>query len=157
MEKQNIIQNITSKYIIQNILSFIGDNYFFYKLFVYSKSCQIKFEIKFEDYQNIYFIKKINWNTYLSNPDDFEDTNQNVFNKDKLKNRFEKKFFKISKIAKKEISNNLQKYKLNKNNKQKEFNSKSYIYNNNQSLKKIICEKCKAVAKYKNNKLYCFI
>lgn len=45
------MENINSKYILQQICSFINDENFILKLFAYSKSYQAKFNIKLINYQ----------------------------------------------------------------------------------------------------------
>ena len=59
------LNNIHSKYIIQDIFSYIEDANFFYKLIKYSKSIQNTFNISLLNYEEIYSNKRINYEDYL--------------------------------------------------------------------------------------------
>ena len=60
------MNNISSKYIIQLIPSYIIDDNIIYKLFRYSKALQDKFNIYKNEYQVKYFEKRIDFKKYLS-------------------------------------------------------------------------------------------
>ena len=60
------MNNISSKYIIQLIASYIIDDNIIYKLFRYSKALQDKFNIYKNEYQVKYFEKRIDFKKYLS-------------------------------------------------------------------------------------------
>lgn len=65
MEDLNLLEKVSSKYIISNISSYIEDEYFLYKLFLYSKSLQKKMNIEIINYKKIYNCKKIDYEKYL--------------------------------------------------------------------------------------------
>ena len=54
------MENIKSKYVAQQICSFINDDNFLLKLFAYSKSYQAKFNINLINYQKKYILTKCN-------------------------------------------------------------------------------------------------
>ena len=53
----NILEKISSKYILKTIFNYIQDDMLKYKLFIHSKSFQEKLGIQKYDYQEIYFNK----------------------------------------------------------------------------------------------------
>ena len=67
MEKKSILEKIKSKYILENIFDYVKDENFKFKLFVYSKRFQKKFDLKLLDYKNIYLKNRINLFEFLSN------------------------------------------------------------------------------------------
>ena len=54
------MENIKSKYVAQQICSFINYDNFLLKLFAYSKSYQAKFNINLINYQKKYILTKCN-------------------------------------------------------------------------------------------------
>ena len=66
MEKESILEKIKSKYNLENIFDYIKDENFKFKLFVYSKKLQKKFDLKLLDYKNIYLKNRINLFEFLS-------------------------------------------------------------------------------------------
>ena len=66
MEDESLINNINSKHILNNIFNYIEDKNFKDKLFLYSKKCQNKFDIKLIGLKENY-LKKIEFdlNKYL--------------------------------------------------------------------------------------------
>ena len=65
MEKKSLFIMIKSKYTIKNILSFIEDYQFVFKLVLYSKLSQKKMDISLLDYKEQYIKNRINWESYL--------------------------------------------------------------------------------------------
>ena len=65
MEKESILEKIKSKYILENIFDYVKDENFKFKLFVYSKKLQKKFDLKLLDYKNIYLKNRINLFEFL--------------------------------------------------------------------------------------------
>ena len=92
MEDLNLLEKISSKYIKSYIISYIEDEYFLYKFFLYSKLFQKKMKIQLLDYKKIYNSKKIDYEKYL---DIYFDTNElkNLFSKYEI-NEYE--FYKFA-------------------------------------------------------------
>ena len=65
MEQNSILEKIKSSYNFKNILFYIKDQKFFFKLFKYSKSLQKKASIELFDYQKDYYNKRIEWEKYV--------------------------------------------------------------------------------------------
>lgn len=78
MDNKSILQKIKSKYILEIIGSFISIENYIFKLIIYSKGIQEKFEIGLINYQEIFFSKRIKWENYISTLSTYS------FNKDKL-------------------------------------------------------------------------
>ena len=82
MEKRNILEKITSKYIIQNIFNYISNDLIQYKLFIHSKKFKEFLNIKLFDYQDKYFNKiKINFKDYCKVSNDISNKQYNLKNK----------------------------------------------------------------------------
>jgi len=64
MEKKKLISNLQSKYILNYIFSYIKDNIYKEKLFLYSKKLQLKFDIKLYGLKEKY-LKKIDFDKFL--------------------------------------------------------------------------------------------
>ena len=115
IENKSILEKINSKYIINNLLSFILDKTFFLKLFLYSKSLQNKVNIHLYDYIEQYSNKRIKWEDYLY------PMNYDIFTKDYLKNSLEKKLLeynlKDEKIIQKIVINYFRNKKINNDKK----------------------------------------
>ena len=78
MNKESLLNKLSSKYLIDIITSYIDDENFLYKLFIYSKFFQKKLNIESLDYKNKYFTTVL-------------ESNKNIFfdQKDKTKENFE--------------------------------------------------------------------
>ena len=94
MDKESLFDKIKSKYIFQNLLSYINDKEIFLKLFIYSKSLQEKTNIILFDYQEEYFNKRIKWEDFLYFKRDFY--SDYSFHKDGLKNNLRKKMMEFN-------------------------------------------------------------
>ena len=87
---ESLFTKIKSKYIINNICSYIKDENILRKLFFYSKSLQEKININLFDYQKNYANKRMKWEDYLY----YYYTSYKDFNKDILKNKLKKRLRK---------------------------------------------------------------
>ena len=87
MEKKSILEKIKSKYNLENIFDYVKDENFKFKLFVYSKKLQKKFDLKLLDYKNIYLKNRINLFEFLSDYNKKEGYPKN-FDKKELTNKF---------------------------------------------------------------------
>ena len=87
MEKESILEKIKSKYILENIFDYVKDENFKFKLFVYSKKLQKKFDLKLLDYKNIYLKNRINLFEFLSDYNKKEGYPKN-YDKKELTNKF---------------------------------------------------------------------
>ena len=87
MEKESILEKIKSKYNLENIFDYIKDENFKFKLFVYSKRFQKKFDLKLLDYKNIYLKNRINLFEFLSGYNKKEGYPKN-YDKKELTNKF---------------------------------------------------------------------
>ena len=67
------LENIISKYIIENIFSFINEPNYIYKLINYSKRFQKKLNINLLNYKEIYFNERVNYDEYNYYKDRFHD------------------------------------------------------------------------------------
>ena len=56
MEEKSILEKIQSQYILSNVLSFIKDDIYLYRLLTYSKSLQKKFNFE-QDSINYHLLK----------------------------------------------------------------------------------------------------
>ena len=95
MENKYLLENIKSKYIFGIISSYIKDKNALYKLFVYSKLFQKKFDIEmfyFEKYLN----EVIEWEKYLCYTNEWDEIKE--FNKDKLRKEMEKSLLEYNNI-----------------------------------------------------------
>lgn len=101
MEKESILEKIKSKYNLENIFDYVKDENFKFKLFVYSKKLQKKFDLKLLDYKNIYLKHRINLFDFLSDYNKKEEGYPKNYDKKGLTNKF---------------SSTLNKLKLNKQN-----------------------------------------
>ena len=59
--KKNLLEKISSKYIIEVINTYIKDENYIYKLIKYNKFIQKKLNIKLIDYKEKYYNKNIKW------------------------------------------------------------------------------------------------
>ena len=87
MEKESILEKIKSKYNLENIFDYVKDENFKFKLFVYSKRFQKKFDLKLLDYKNIYLKNRINLFEFLSDYNKKEGYPKN-YDKKELTNKF---------------------------------------------------------------------
>ena len=73
MEKKSFLEKISSKYIIQNIFSYIKDNQFLLKLILYSRLSQNKMNIKvtLKDLKENYLNNRIKWKNYFFYPKEY--------------------------------------------------------------------------------------
>ena len=83
--KKNLLEKISSKYIIDIINTYIKDENYIYKLIKYNKLIQKKLNIKLIDYKEKYYNKNIKWENWLNlNKEEFEKIklyyNENDFN-----------------------------------------------------------------------------
>ena len=101
MNKEQILEKISSNYIFQNIFDFIPNKVFKYKLFVHSKFFQEKLNIKLIDYRQVYVNQfgLPDINNYFSsyNYSDYEEYDKNYLN-DKLKKDLLNKNTNINKL-----------------------------------------------------------
>ena len=82
MEKRNILEKITSKYIIQNIFNYISNDLIKYKLFIHSIKFKECLNIQLFDYQDKYFNKiKFNFKDYCKVSNDISNKQYNLKNK----------------------------------------------------------------------------
>ena len=96
MQKEKLINNIKSKYMLNYILSYIKDQIFKEKLFLYSKKLQLKFDINLIALKENY-LKKIHFDKFLY-------IEPYLFEKDALTIKYNN-FLKESKINKEKIEN----------------------------------------------------
>ena len=82
MEDKSLLEKIKSKYIIQNIVSFINDDKILLNLFLYSKSSQEKYYINILKYKEAFYHNRIKFDDYLSF---YKHPDKNEFNKKNLK------------------------------------------------------------------------
>ena len=99
MEKESLLDKISSKYLIKHISSYIKDTNFIYKLFINSKYFQSKINLSLIDYKEKYFEKRIYYKKYLINlRKDYFNENKDLLNnklqKDLLKYKLDEKTFK---------------------------------------------------------------
>ena len=66
MDENITMKKISSKYIIQIILSYIKDKNWIYNLFIYSKYYQKELNFQKIDYKELYYEKRIHYEDYLS-------------------------------------------------------------------------------------------
>ena len=86
MIKGNILNNISSKFILSSVFNFINDKNFKNKLFVYSKLFQKKLNLNFNEYKDKYISQiGLDYDNYLS-----LDYNVRKFDKDILKKVLQK-------------------------------------------------------------------
>ena len=85
MEDKSLLEKIKSKYIIQNIVSFINDDKILLKLLLHSKSSQEKYSINILKYKETFFHKRIKFENYLKF---YEHSDKSEFNKKELKKDF---------------------------------------------------------------------
>ena len=102
MEKKSILEKIKSKYNLENIFDYVKDENFKFKLFVYSKKLQKKFDLKLLDYKNIYLKNRINLFEFLSDYNKKEGYPKN-FDKKELTNKFNSTLNKL-KLKKENIT-----------------------------------------------------
>ena len=96
MEKKDIIKDIKSIYILDNIFNYIKDDNFKDKLFIYSKQYQKKLNINFFNLKKKY-LKNIGLNLFQ-----YLYISPESFKKDFLKNKYDE-FFKQKKLDKNKI------------------------------------------------------
>ena len=66
ISKKSLLGEISSKYIIENINSYIKDDNCIYKLIKYNKSLQKKLNILLVDYKERYYNKNIKWEKWIN-------------------------------------------------------------------------------------------
>ena len=103
MEKEEFINNINSKHILNNIFNYIEDKNFKDKLFLYSKKSQIKYDIKLIGLKENY-LKKIKFDL-----DKYLYTEPKLFTKDCLVKEYNK-FLLENKLNKERFENIIIKY-----------------------------------------------
>ena len=116
MNKLSLLEEIKSKYAINNISSYIKKENYLLKLVNYYKKGQKKLGINLDNYKIIYYSKLINWKKYLSF--DINNLYNFDYNKHELKDEFFKDMseYKIDKkIYKKSICTFFKNYKNNEN------------------------------------------
>ena len=64
--KKSLLNEISSKYLIEIIISYVKDENFIYKFLKYNKSLQKKFNILLTDYKERYYNKNIKWEEWIN-------------------------------------------------------------------------------------------
>ena len=115
MYNNSLLEKIKSKYIIQNIDSYIEDNNCLYLLIIYSKSLQNKLGINLENYKERYrlnsIFKQIKWKNYLKDTINIEKVGvKKAHVKTKIMKEEYQKFLLKNKISEIDFKNNAIKY-----------------------------------------------
>ena len=99
MEKNNLIEKINSKYIIENIFDFIKIKNFILKLSYYSKALQTKLNLSLYDYKIVFYSKDTFFkdigimrklDKYFISSDKYFISPDKTFNKNKTKKKLER-------------------------------------------------------------------